>query len=107
MFVHVAIIKHKHPLEGHTPNIFHQILCSSTLKRNELKVYISLKESKLACFTNSESSFQVHDLVRAEKSVTVCMFLHCGGACMYKKSKSQETRHTKKLRARIFNSFST
>ena len=53
MFVHVSTIKHKHPLEWHTLNIVHQMLCSSTLKRNELEVYISLKESKLACFTNS------------------------------------------------------
>ena len=52
MFVQVSIIKHKHSLEGHTLNIVHLILRSSTLKRNELKVYISLKESKLACFTN-------------------------------------------------------
>ena len=28
-------------------------LCSNTLKKNELKFYISLKENKLACFTNS------------------------------------------------------
>ena len=29
------------------------------------------------------------------------MFLECGGACIYKKSKSQQARHTKKLCAGI------
>ena len=32
---------------------------SNTLKRNELKVYISLKGNKLVCFGNSSDSFQV------------------------------------------------
>ena len=36
----------------HPPDIGHQVSCSNTLKRNELKVYISPKENKLACFTN-------------------------------------------------------
>ena len=35
------------------------------------------------------------------------MFFHCGGACMYKKSKSQQTRTTKKSCARISYSFNT
>ena len=38
-------------------------LRSNALKRNELKVYISLNSNKLACFWNSQGSFQVHDLV--------------------------------------------
>ena len=33
------------------------------LKRNEVRVYISLKVNKLTCFVNSLGSFQVHDLV--------------------------------------------
>ena len=107
--MHASIIKHKHPLEGHTLNIVQQIFCSSTLKWNELIVYISLKESKLASFTNNylqiTFSFQVHDLVRAEKSITRHMFLHCGGACMYKKSKSQQTRYTKKIVCQNFQFF--
>ena len=37
-------------------------LCSNILKWNELKVYISLKENKLACFFTSGST-QIHDLV--------------------------------------------
>ena len=37
-------------------------LRSNALKRNELKVYISLNSNKLAC-NNSQGFFQVHDLV--------------------------------------------
>ena len=44
----------------HSLFIVQQILCSITLKSNELKFYVSLKENKLACFTNSKCSFQVH-----------------------------------------------
>ena len=60
IFAHVSIIhtKCKHPLEcGGT--CVHEILCTiycaavCILKREELTIYISLKESKLACFTNS------------------------------------------------------
>ena len=72
-----------------------------TLKRNKPKVYISLKESKFACSTNSLGSFQLYDLVCAEKIIAKYMFLECGGACIYKKSKSQQARHTKKLCAGI------
>ena len=43
--------------------IGHKVLCSNTLKKNELEVYISPKGNKLACFTNNSSSFQLHDLV--------------------------------------------
>ena len=90
----------------HQLNIVHQILCSSTLKRNELKVYISLKESKLACFTNSYGSLQVHDLVRAEKSIRGYMFLHCLWWCMHvQKVKVSTKKASKKLCARISNSF--
>ena len=46
------------------PNRAPKPLCSNTLTRNELKVYNSLKENKLVCFTNSQDSFQVRDLVR-------------------------------------------
>ena len=35
-------------------------MCSNNLKGNKLKVYISLKGNKLACFANSEDSLQVH-----------------------------------------------
>ena len=105
IFVHVSIIKHKHPLEGHTLNIVHQILCGSTLKRNELKVYISLKESKLTCFTNSWGSFQVHDLVRAENVWRgTCFFTVVVHACT-KSQKSQQTRHTKKIVCQNFQFF--
>ena len=38
-------------------------LCSNTLKRTKLKVYISLKGNKLACFANSYGSFQVQCMV--------------------------------------------
>ena len=44
-------------------------------------------------------------VVRAEKSITRHMFLHCGGACMYKKSKSQQTRYTKKIVCQNFQFF--
>ena len=53
-----------HLLRG-TQNIANgrQVLYSNTLKANELKVSISLKENKLICFINSKGSFQLHDLV--------------------------------------------
>ena len=38
-------------------------LCSNTLKSNKLKIYISLKGNKLACFANSSGALQVQDLV--------------------------------------------
>ena len=50
-----------HPLrETQNIAISHQVLCSSTLKTNELKVYISLKENKLVCFTNSLDNFHLY-----------------------------------------------
>ena len=80
----------------HAPNILfdgHKIWCTkttilfnNTLKRNEVKVYISLKGNKLACFANSKGSFQLR-----------VIFMHL---------KSQETRHAKNLRTKISNSFS-
>ena len=33
--------------------IEHQVLCSNTVKKNESKTYISLKENKLVSFINS------------------------------------------------------
>ena len=33
--------------------IEHKVLCSNTVKKNELKTYISLKENKLVSFINS------------------------------------------------------
>ena len=39
------------------------------------------------------------------KFMTRYMFLHCGGASMYKKSKSQQTRHTKKIVCQNFQFF--
>ena len=52
-------------IDGH--NIMQGDDCveSNALKRNEQKVYISLKDNKLACFyiAEAEGSFQVHDLV--------------------------------------------
>ena len=87
----------KHSFEGH------EILCtmcSNTLKSNKLEIDGSLKENKLACFTNSKGSFQVLDLVRDfEKVLPTCTrnrFLHFGCACMYTK-RPQQTRHTKKI----------
>ena len=41
-------------------------VCSNTLKRKKLKVYISyisLESNKLVCFVNCKGSFQFHDLV--------------------------------------------
>ena len=37
--------------------------CSNTLKRYDLKVYISLEDNKLGCLANSQGSFHIHDLV--------------------------------------------
>ena len=39
-------------------------MCNKTLKSNKLEVDGSLKENKIACFTNSKGSFQLLDLVR-------------------------------------------
>ena len=36
-----------------TQNMVHRNDCHNTPKRNELKVYISLKEKRLACFAKS------------------------------------------------------
>ena len=62
---------------------------SNTLKSNKLEINGSLKENKLACFTNSKGSFQVLDLVRDfEKVLPACtrnMFLHLGCERMYQK----------------------
>ena len=70
-------------------------MCSNTLKRNELKVYISLKENKLACFTNcidkARFKYMIWFMI-SEKSITRCTFPHCGGARMHQKS---QTRHKK------------
>ena len=53
----------KHHFEGHWHTVHQQSWCSNTLKRNKLKVYDSLKESKLTYFTNSKGSSQVLELV--------------------------------------------
>ena len=51
-YMHIFII-HQTSFWG-AQNIRHQILCSNLKKRNsKLKVYISLKKNKFACFTNS------------------------------------------------------
>ena len=52
---------------AHAPNILlwgtiyraRKQSCSNTLGRNELKVFISSMENKLACFANTQGSFQV------------------------------------------------
>ena len=64
--VHVSII-HQTSFWA-ARKIVHQISCSNNLKRNKLKIYGSLKENKLSCFTSSKGSFQVHDLVHFWKN---------------------------------------
>ena len=57
----IQIIATKHLFEGH--GILSTKYCVYSQKeRNES--YGSLKENKLACFTNNKGSFQVIDLVR-------------------------------------------
>ena len=53
----------KHTFEGHEILCTKYRACGNTLKLSDLKVHISLKENKLACFTNSSGSFELHDLV--------------------------------------------
>ena len=72
-------------------------LCSNTLKRNELRVYFSLKENKLACFTNSYDSFQVHDLVHDFWKKYHKVHVSLPWWCRHTYQKSQQTRHTKKI----------
>ena len=81
-------------------------LRSNALKRNELKVYISLNSNKLACFWNSQGSFQVHDLVDDfwKKCPRGARFFAVVQTCT--KHQKSQTRHTKKLYNKIFNSFS-
>ena len=107
IFVHISIIHQTQTSFWEAQNIVH--LCNSTLKRNELKVFISLKERKLASWSVlqvAKAHFRYPIwFVISEKSITRYTFPHHGGhARMYQKS--QETRHTKILCARISNSFS-
>ena len=59
----ISLPSTKHPFEGYWHTVHQQSLCSNTLKRNKLKVCGSLKESKLAYFTNSKGSSQALALV--------------------------------------------
>ena len=52
--LHVSLSSTKHLFEGYEILC---IMCSNTVKSNKLKVHVSLKENKLACFTNSKGSF--------------------------------------------------
>ena len=87
----------RHPLwEGHKILPWGTKLWSNSLKRNKLKVYIFLKDNKLAWFTNSLVSFQLHDLIMiSEKNIVAYTFLHHGDACMCQKS--QQTKHREKI----------
>ena len=99
-------MKNKHPTEGHARNIVHQILCISTLKRNELKVYISLKESRWNVLQIAKVYFR-YTIWFVLKNVLrgTCFFTVVVHACM----KSQCLNKTgidleKKLRAGNANS---
>ena len=61
--------------------IEHQFLCSNTMKTNELKVYISLQENKLVCFTNRVHFSNTIWLMISEKSIIVYTFLPYGEWC--------------------------
>ena len=52
-------------------------MCSNTLQRNELRVYISLKENKLANFANSQRSIDRYAILFmiSEKSISRGKFL--------------------------------
>ena len=49
--------------EWHEILCMNKRLCNSSLLRNWLQIYIFLKGNKLASFTNSEASFQIHHSV--------------------------------------------
>ena len=67
---------------GHAQNIVHQIFCTAvTLKRNELTVYISLKEANWHVLQIAKTQFRYMIWFGiSEKSITRYTFLHCGGA---------------------------
>ena len=72
------------------------------LKRNELTVYISLKEANWHVLQIAKTQFRYTIWFRiSEKSITRYMFLHCGGAHITKSLSEQDIQ--KKLCARIFN----
>ena len=65
-----------------TKNIVHQILHSNnSIKRNELTVYISLKEANWHVLQIAKTQFRYMIWFGiSEKSITRYTFLHCGGA---------------------------
>ena len=87
----------------------HKILCikyctAVTLKRNELAVYISLKEANWHVLQIAKTQFRYTIWFGiSEKSITRYTFLHYGGAHMYQKS--QQARHSKKIVCQNFQSF--
>ena len=72
-----------HPSPGGAKNIAieHQFFCSNIIKTNELKVYISLQENKLVCFTNRIHFSYTIWLMISEKSIIVYTFLPYGEWC--------------------------
>ena len=90
---------------GHAQNIVHQIFCAAvTLKKNELTVNISLKETNWHALQIAKTQFRYTIWFGiSEKSITRYTFLHCGGAHMYQKS--QQTKHSKKIVCQNFQSF--
>ena len=85
-------------------NIIHENNSNSnTLKRSKLKLYISLKENKLACFANSWGSFQIHDLVHHfwKNSLKV----HVSSPLWYEHAPNVSPKHTKKIVDQNFQFF--
>ena len=54
-----------------------------------------MKENKLACFANTEGSFQLLDLINDLWKEYYLCYLHHGDAHMYQES--QQTSHTKQI----------
>ena len=77
----IFIIHHQPSIEKGKKAIEHQFLCSNTMKTNELKVYISLQENKLVCFTNRVHFSNTIWLMISEKSIIVYTFLPYGEWC--------------------------
>ena len=50
--IKVVLLQVKHMIKNQNSGL-KKFLCDNTLERNVMKVYISLKGSKLTCFANS------------------------------------------------------
>ena len=91
----------KHQFEG-TKYRARKQLYSSTLKRNKLKVCMSLKDNKLVCFANSQAHFKYTTwFMISEKYITRCMFLYRGTPMNQRSQQDMQ----KELCTRISNSF--